>query len=151
MAKGKERQKQRYIREMSIREPIEKPQTHSIDNDIEWICDCLGLADKENDIATDIFKELLRATKDREGITTREIVEKEKTTKRVTQGAIVYHINMFMSHGLVIKQGTRYFLRSTSLNETMEELEEDMLRRMRKLRELAKHIDEEMEKMFNEF
>ena len=148
---NKEKQKQRYIREMSIREPIERPQEHSIDKDIEWVCECLGLADKENDIATDIFKELLRATKEREGITTREIVEREKTTKPVTQGAIVYHINMFMSHGLVIKQGRRYFLRSASLDETIEELEQDMLRRMRKLRELARHIDEEMEKMFNEF
>ena len=75
----------------------------------------------------------------------------EKTNKKGTQGAIVYHINMFMSHGLVIKQGRRYFLRSASLDETIEELEQDMLRRMRKLRELAKHIDEEMEAMFREF
>ncbi|MBS3067160.1 hypothetical protein J4450_00535 [Candidatus Micrarchaeota archaeon] len=146
-----QKQKQRYLREMSIREPVEKPAEHSIDKDIEWVCECLGLSDSENDIAKDIFKELLRATKGREGITTRQIVDSEKTNKKVTQGAIVYHINMFMSHGLVIKQGRRYFLRSASLDETIEELEQDMLRRMRKLRELAKHIDEEMEAMFREF
>jgi hypothetical protein len=51
---------------------------------------------------------------------------------------------MFMQNGIVIKQGRKYFLRSSSLDETMEELEQDMLRRMKKLRELAKHIDKEL-------
>lgn len=147
MAKARERkQKQRYLREISLREPIEKPAEHSIDKDIEWICECLGLSDREDDIAIGIFKELLKATKEHEGISSKEITDK----KNVTQGAIVYHLNIFMSSGLVIKQGRKYFLRSTSLDETIEELEQDMLRRMRKLRELAKHIDKEMEQMFNE-
>ena len=140
------KQKQRYVSEIAIREPIEKPTEHSVDKDIEWICECLGLADKEDDLATSIFKELLHATKERDGISSKEITEK----KNVTQGAIVYHLNIFMSSGLVIKQGRRYFLRSTSLDETIEELEHDLLRRMRKLRELAKHIDKEMEEMFRE-
>lgn len=134
------------MREISIREPMEKPREHSIDNDIEWICECLGLADRENELATEIFKELLHATKERDGVSSKEITEK----KNVTQGAIVYHLNIFMSSGLVVKQGRRYYLRSTSLDETMEGLEQDMLRRMRKLRELAKHIDEEMEQMFRD-
>ena len=134
------RQKQRYLREIAIREPIEKPTEHSVDKDIEWICDCLGLADKENDLASEIFKELIKATKERDGLSSKEITDKNN----VTQGAIVYHLNIFMSSGLVVKQGRRYFLRSTSLDETIEELEQDLLRRMKKLRELAKHIDEEM-------
>lgn len=143
----RQRQKQRYVREIFIREPMERPKEHSIDTDIEWICECLGLAGRENDLATEIFKELLHATKGRGGVSSKEITEK----RHVTQGAIVYHLNIFMNSGLVVKQGRRYFLRSASLDETMEELEQDMLRRMRKLRELARHIDEEMEQMLREF
>ena len=145
MEEERERQKQRYRREIAIRE-VDRPAEHTIEKDIEWICECLGLADNENDLAAGIFKELLRATKGREGISSKEITEK----KNVTQGAVVYHLNIFMSSGVVIKQGRRYYLRSSSLDETIEGLEEDMLRRMRKMRELAKHIDKELEQMMKE-
>ncbi|MBI2079802.1 hypothetical protein HYT84_03485 [Candidatus Micrarchaeota archaeon] len=134
-----QKQKQRYRREIAIRE-IDKPSVDDLDNEIEWICQCLGLSEREDDLAADIFKELLHATKEREGISTKEIKEK----KHVTQGAVVYHLNIFMSSGVVIKQGRRYFLRSSSLDETIEELEQDLLRRMRKMRELAKEIDEKL-------
>ena len=141
-----EKTRQRYRREISIRE-VERPAEHDIEGDIQWICECLGLADSENDIAVDIFKELLRATKDREGITTREIVDHEKTAKKVTQGAVVYHLNIFTIRGIVVKEGRKYFLRSANLDDMMEVLEQDMLRRMKKMRELAKHIDKEFEEM----
>ncbi|MBI5051405.1 hypothetical protein HZC08_01470 [Candidatus Micrarchaeota archaeon] len=61
-----------------------------------------------------------------------------------TQGAVVYHLNIFIGSGIVIKQGRKYFLRSASLDETIEELEQDILRRMKKMRELARDIDEKM-------
>ena len=135
--------KRRLAREIAIRE-VERPREHNVEKDIQWICECLGLADREDDIAVDIFRELLRAAKEREGVTTREIVEREKTSKPVTQSAIVYHINIFVRNGIVIKQGRRYYLRSARLDDMIEEMEFEMLRRMRKMRELAKHIDEEL-------
>src|SRR3989338_653449 len=141
MAEEEEKQekgRQRFRREIAIRD-VERPLEHNIERDIQWICECLSIADNENDISVDIFKELLRATKEREGVTTREIVEHEKTAKKVTQGAVVYHLNIFVSRGIVVKEGRKYFLRSANLDEMMGELEEDMLRRMRKMRELAKH------------
>lgn len=144
-----EQQKQRYRKEIAIRE-VERPIEHNIEKDIEWICECLGLADNKNDLAAGIFKELLRATKEREGITTREIVEKEKPGRNITQGAIVYHLNIFIQRGVVIKQGRRYYLRSSRLDETIDEIEQDMIRRMKKMRELAKHIDEEFEQMMKD-
>ena len=146
-----EKQRQKYRREIAIRD-VERPinTEHSIEKEIQWICQCLGFSDDGNDIATDIFKELLRATRGREGITTSEIVEKEKPTRNITQGAVVYHLNIFIQRGVVIKEGRKYYLRSSRLDETIDEIEQDMLRRMKKMRELAKHIDEELDRMMNE-
>ncbi|MEK6982345.1 MAG: hypothetical protein AABX38_05420 [Candidatus Micrarchaeota archaeon] len=135
------KQKPRVIAEIAIRDVTPPTDQNNMEKQIEWICECLGLAQGENDLAAQIFKELLKATKDQEGVSTREIMEKE----HVTQGAIVYHLNIFIQSGVVRKQGKYYFLRSTSLDRTMEELENDMLRQMRRMRELAKLIDKEIE------
>jgi len=59
----------------------------------------------------------------------------------VTQAAVVYHLNTFMRSGLVIKQGRNYFLRGGSLEHALEEIENDMVRRMSQLKEIAKKID----------
>jgi hypothetical protein len=53
-------------------------------------------------------------------------------------------MNTFVRNGIVIKQGRQYVLRGENLDRTFEELEFDMLRRMRRMRELAKRLDEEM-------
>lgn len=131
--------KPRYKRQIIIRK-LDLPREHNLQKEVDWICQCLGLADSKDDLAAEIFKELLHATKERSGVSSKEIMEK----KKVTQGAVVYHLNIFMGSGIVIKQGRRYYLRSASLDETIEDLETDMLRRIKKLRALARHIDQEL-------
>lgn len=130
--------KKRYIREIALRE-IEKPPLSDPEKEIDWICECLGLSDSENDLAADVFRELLRGTKERDGVSSREITEK----RGVSQGAVVYHLNILVRSGIAVKRGRRYFLRSSSLDETMEELEHYILRRMHRMREIARRIDEE--------
>ncbi len=93
----------RYRRQIAIRE-VERPEVQSVERDIEWICECLGLADKEDELATAIFKQLLRSTRERQGVSSRELMQKS----HVTQGAVVYHLNVFISNGVVIKQGRQY-------------------------------------------
>lgn len=129
--------KRRYIREIALRE-LERPVGNNLGKEIEWICECLGLANREDDLAVDIFKELLRASKKREGVSSKEITDK----KTVTQGAVIYHLNIFIRSGVIEKRGRRYFLRSHRLDETLGELEQDMLRRMQRLKEIARRIDE---------
>jgi predicted transcriptional regulator len=129
--------KRKYTREISLRE-LELPSINDTEREIAWICQCLGLADGEDDLALDIFKELLHATKKQRGISSKEITEK----KHVTQAAVVYHLNIFMRTGLIEKRGRRYFLRSSRLDETLDELEQYMLRRMRRIKEIAKRIDD---------
>jgi len=130
--------KRRYLVQVSLREPIKpRPEENNHEAVMEWLCECLGLSDERDDIAKEIFKELVRASHQRAGVSTREL--KDKT--HVTQGAVVYHMNVFIRSGIVIRQGRMYYLRAQTLDDTLSELEEYMIRRMNRLRELAKKLE----------
>lgn len=133
-----EPKKRRYIRTISIREPIRpKPKEEDQEELLDWLCDCLALGDEHDELAKEIFRELVKASHERSGVSTREIKEKAY----VTQGAVVYHMNVFIRSGIVIRQGRRYHLRASTLDDTLSELEQYMLRRMNRLRELAKKLE----------
>ena len=52
-------------------------------------------------------------------------------------------MNIFMREGLIVKEGREYHLRGRTMDQTFDELEQDLIRRMRRMREFAKRIDEE--------
>jgi hypothetical protein len=117
---------------------LNRPQEHStLDEDIAWICKALGFADDEKDLATFIFKSIISASKNGEGITSKDIADQTK----VTQAAIIYHLNLFIRNGLVAKLGRLYRLRAPTLDESFEELEFDLANRINKMRVVAQRID----------
>lgn len=127
----------RYFRQIIIRY-IMFPKEEDHDAELEWVFKCLGLGDDADEVGKGIFRALVRAAKKGEGISSRELMEEIP----VTQAAIVYHLNNFMRSGLVIKQGRSYILRGGSLQNALEEIENDMVRRMGQLKEIAKKIEE---------
>ena len=131
-------EKKRYRRHISVVD-VTLPLEHNPEKELEWIFQCLGLGDESNRIAQDIFRELVRASKERHGISSRELKDKEQ----VSQAAIIYHLNTFMRSGLIVKQGRLYYLRAPSLEETLEELERDMMFRLERLRRIARKLEEE--------
>jgi predicted transcriptional regulator len=129
--------KRRYTRQIIIRR-VESPPELTPESKLEWICECLGI-DAGDELAREIFKELVLASEKGEGVSTREMKEKA----HVTQGAIVYHMNSFMRSGIIVKQGRRYYLRSRSLENTIEDIEQDMIRVMSRMRKIAKLLEDD--------
>ena len=129
----------RYRKRILIIE-IEQPEEQKLDKEINWVCYSLGLADKGDRLATSIFRELVLAAKNRGGISSREITDKEG----VTQGAVVYHLNNFIRSGVVVRRGRTYYLRAPTLDRTLEEIEHDMIRRVRMIRKMARLIDDNL-------
>ena len=125
-----------YFRQIVIRY-IVLPQENDYDAELNWIFQCLGLGGGTDFLARSIFRELVKASRENKGVSSRDIMEKAD----VTQAAVVYHLNTFMRSGLVVKQGRNYFLRGGSLEHALEEIENDMVRRMGRLKEIAKKID----------
>lgn len=130
----------RYRRQISLID-IQMPSNESPDSELEWIFRCLGLGGEEDELAKEIFKQIVRTSK-KEGVSSRELKEKEG----VTQAAVVYHLNVFMRSGLIIKQGRYYILRGSSLEETLAEVETDLIKRLDRIKKIAKKLEEELEK-----
>jgi len=126
----------RYVRQVIIRYYM-LPQEDDYDAELDWIFQCMGLGDKTDELARGIFRELVRASREQRGVSSRELME----SMGVTQAAIIYHLNTFMRSGLVVKHGRNYLLRGGSLEHALEEIENDMTRRMERLKEIARKID----------
>jgi len=122
---------------------IRSPAPGNLDNDIDYLCRSLGYftqRDKQ-DTAGKIFRLLVREACEPENcLTSDEIAEKLD----LTRGAIVHHLNSFISAGIVIKENNRYRLRSASLQKSMEEIRADIDRIMDQMIKIAMEIDEKL-------
>ncbi len=121
---------------MSLVNAVKTSRVKENDN-LTVICEYFGIEPEKDRLAYEIFMEIIEANKKNRGVKTIDVTKKT----HVTQAAVVYHMNTFMKNGLIIREGTAYRLRGRNLDETFDELEQDMLRRMRRMRELAKRLD----------
>ena len=122
---------------------IRSPAPGSLDDDIDYLCKSLGYFSRRDkqDTAGKIFRLLVREACEPENcLTSDEIAEK----LRLTRGAIVHHLNSFISAGIVIKEHNRYRLRSASLQKSMEEIRADIDRIMEQMIKIAVEIDEKL-------
>lgn len=130
---------QRYVRRVIIFE-LDAPKSPNVEDEIKWLCRCLGLDPDKDKLAFNIFLHLLDANRRNDGVKTIGITKKNK----VTQAAVVYHMNLFMRSGLVVKRGPKYYLRGRTLGQTIAEMEADISKRMVLLKHIASRIDEQM-------
>ena len=122
---------------------ISTPAPGNINNDIDYICRSFGYfspRDKQ-DTAGKIFRLLVKeACEPNKCLSSDEIAEK----LNLTRGAIIHHLNSFISAGLVIRERNRYRLRSTSLQKSIEEIREDIDRIMNEMMKIAMEIDKHL-------
>jgi len=111
-----------------------------LDEEIDWLLRSLGFCEGPDDVATDIFRSVLRGSYAQEGIHSSDI----RARKKLSHGAVVYHLNSFINRGLFVREGRNYRLRAGTLHRSVEELEEDVLRTFAHLKKVAKDIDERM-------
>jgi biotin operon repressor len=122
---------------------MRSPAPGNVDNDIDFICKSFGyfsLRDKQNS-AGKIFRLLVRETcSSNEGISSENISDE----LALSRGAIVHHLNSFISTGLVIKESNKYRIRSCSLQKSIEEIKEDIDRIFRQMTKIAIEVDEKL-------
>ena len=127
----------RYYRQIVIRYIAIPAQEESVDNEIDYVYQCLGLGDERDDVGRHVFRALVKASTRGEGISSRDLMQ----LSEVSQAAVIYHLNMFQRSGLVIKDGRNYYLRGHTLEATLEEMENDMHRRFENLKTIARKIE----------
>ncbi|KYK21157.1 hypothetical protein AYK21_05345 [Thermoplasmatales archaeon SG8-52-2] len=122
---------------------IRSPAPGNLSNDIDYLCKSLGYFSKRDkqDTAGKIFQLLVKeACNPEKSLTSDEIAEK----LNLTRGAIVHHLNSFISAGIVVKEHNKYRLRSVSLQKSMEEIRSDIERIMEQMIKIAMEIDEKL-------
>lgn len=121
---------------------IERPFSNDIREEFNWICQSLGFfepIDKEK-TASAIFKAILDATEQGNGLSSNEIAQKVN----MSRGAIINHLNRLLNAGLIVKTGHFYVARSKSVYRLIQEIEEDIDRVFARMKDTAREIDEQM-------
>ncbi len=122
---------------------IRTPPPGSLKSDIDFICQSFGYFTKrdKNNTAGRIFHLIVKkASENTNGLTSDEIA----TELDLTRGAIVYHLNNFMSAGLVIREKNLYRLRSQCLQKSIDEIRNDAFRIFNEMMKIAEEIDKEL-------
>ncbi|MFH0970510.1 MAG: winged helix-turn-helix domain-containing protein [Candidatus Diapherotrites archaeon] len=117
---------------------IERPFRGNTEQELEWICQSLGLTSIGKDkVTADIFREIVRSTEEGKGISSTLLAQRI----HLSRGAVIHHLNNLQAAGLVVKQGREYVARSKSMVRTIQEVEEDIKRIFDKMEETAREID----------
>ena len=122
---------------------VRSPAPGSIDEDIDYICKSFGYFSQRDkqESAGKIFRLLVKeACGHNEGICSDEMAKKLS----LSRGAIVHHLNSFITCGLVIKERNVYRIRSSSLQKSIEEIKEDIDRIFKQMSKIAIEIDEKL-------
>ncbi|MBC7218724.1 MAG: ArsR family transcriptional regulator [Hadesarchaea archaeon] len=117
---------------------MKQPVKSTLDGDLKWLCESLGLlgARDKSETALKIFKAFLLES--RKGPVT---IEEISNHVKLSRTAIVHHLNRMRKAGVVMKEGNRWELRSHSLQKMVDEVELDIQRALKSIREIAEDID----------
>lgn len=120
---------------------VEPPFSRNKAQEIEWICQSLGLAPagEKNHPCILIFKQIMDSTEQNKGISSTELAEKIN----MSRGAVINQLNNLLRAGLVLKQGRVYVARSRSMVRTIQEVEEDIKRIFDRMERIALEMDKE--------
>lgn len=125
------------VEKLVIRQ-ISKPDNTDPDALSEWFCDVFGLSVKGSELEPTMLKEIVGGSVNGEGVTSKDLNEKLE----VPRTTVIYHLNQFISTGLVIRKGRKYYLRSEDMASTLEEMQADMEREFNKMIDFAQRMDE---------
>lgn len=119
---------------------IQKPQKEDVDSLVTWFLKSLDLSEKEDELEPELLKSIAEANFEGSGITSLELHARLETPRTT----VIYHLNRFISSGLVVRKGRKYFLRATDMESTFEEMQADMVREFNRMMEIAEKFDQMM-------
>ncbi|MEM2890774.1 MAG: ArsR family transcriptional regulator [Candidatus Hadarchaeum sp.] len=125
------------MREILIR-ALKQPARSTLDGDLKWLCESLGVLGvrDKSETALKIFRAILFES--RKGPVT---IEDISNHVKLSRTAIVHHLNRMKKAGVLLKEGNRWELRSHSLQKMVDEIELDIQRALKSIREIAEDID----------
>ncbi|MFH0860110.1 MAG: ArsR family transcriptional regulator [Candidatus Altiarchaeota archaeon] len=120
---------------------VEKPFEKDIQNDLDWLCSCLGFcSETQQKTASQVFKELIGEISNGRKPSSTEL----SSEVGMSRGAVIHQLNRLAQAGLIRKEGRTYVLRGGSVYRTIKEVERDIMRVFEDLGAIALEIDEQL-------
>ena len=119
---------------------VKSPDSKGFEDMIEWLCQSLGLV-KGRDMdktSAKIMHCFLKKVVEKDVVTAEEIAEELK----IARSTVIHHLKKYEKAGMIVKIGSKYELRERTLEETLQEMERDVIREFEKLKKVAKKIDD---------
>ncbi len=120
---------------------VGKPAKNDATALVTWFCESLDLGGDKGGLEPTMLKEILDKTLKGNGVTSKELNSKLETPRTT----VIYHLNRFIYSGLVVRKGRKYYLRSTDMESTLEELRADMMRDFQRMMDVAQQLDNILE------
>ena len=121
---------------------VSKPSNTDIKELTDWFMKVFDLAGKNDPIEPVMFKMIIANNTEGKGVTSKMLNKKLD----VPRSTVIYHLNRFIYSGLVVRKGTKYYLRSEDMHGTIEELHADIEREFTRMMQFADMMD----KLFEE-
>ncbi|MBI5553453.1 MAG: winged helix-turn-helix transcriptional regulator [Candidatus Diapherotrites archaeon] len=124
---------------------VSPPPVRDSAEEFNWICRTLGFfepIDKDK-TAANVFREIMLATEKGEALTSTALAERVN----MSRGSVINHLNNLLTAGLIERHGRYYVSRAQSMQQTIEEIEEDIERIFMKMKKAAREIDEKMKQI----
>lgn len=118
-----------------------RPQSTKPEDLFKMFCLAFDFSHDTKSIESMMLHEVTFASAEGDGVTSKNLNEK----LTVPRSTIIYHLNRFMSAGFVVRKGRKYYLRSSTMAQTIEEIQFDMEREFARLIKYAEMLDKTLE------
>jgi predicted transcriptional regulator len=124
---------------------VNKPGKESARALTDWFLESFDLTGRDDELEQMMFQELVGNSMKGTGTTSKEL-NRDLDAPRST---VIYHLNRFISSGLVVRKGRRYYLRAEDFETTIQELQGEMLMEFGRMMQFASKLDAIMEDEIN--
>jgi predicted transcriptional regulator len=120
---------------------VNRPDSEMPEDLIRWVCKIFDFAETDKGIEPMLLKEIAEASFKGTGVTSKDL----NSDLQIPRSTVLYHINRFISIGFITRKGTRYYLKSSNMTDTIEGIHEDIEKEFSRMIEYSERLDKIME------
>ena len=128
-----------YLKEIRILN-LKPLREQPLNEEIQWFSNCLGMFNKR-DKEKSCFRIFIHLLEEKGSLSSEQLAQRSN----LSRATVIHHISRLMDSGLVTKKQSGYFLRFDSLEDLITDIEKEVASTFKRLREISRKIDEEME------
>lgn len=119
-----------------------QPKNMDVNTELQWLGSALGLfgeRDKDSSCFR-IFVSVINAYRENKSVSSNEIAD----GCELARGTVIHHLNKLQDTGLIIHKNNRYCLSGCSMEDSVKQIQNDVLNMLNLLEDVARDIDKKI-------